>query len=411
MNSNASSRKFYLLFLVIVTSFALTGCIAALQNAMIERSVANMPQNKFKTEHNLKQNTCRAKTFYGYEDNKIVYFGSCDQDGYGHGKGVIEWQSKKFKVPEDYVKQSAWNDVKDRVYFGNLTNGVPTGSGEFIFSGAMFGSTDFHYQGSIANGVPDGEGTEFFTRSQITGDENKTEGDKKWITIKNRTQPDSVKYKGDWKKGIKHGYGVEYFNFCNRYVGPFVDGKRDGAGTLIIASKETVIKEDLGRTMHTKMKWEKGMSYTGLFKDDKPLSESPMCEIGYATGEIYRGSCKDFKRHGKGIMVGSSGNVLTNGEWEHDHLTKDLPTETVPTDVIAQLYFLVSGGIQRGMKEAAFKNQFQQYNFAFTVIARSIGLIDSCSDPFSEEAYEKYKKLSEIYNKINILKGRLQFKH
>ena len=44
---------------------------------------------------------------------------------------------------------------------------------------------------------------------------------------------DIYHYCGEWKDGYKHGKGVEYSKSFGVFKGIFVDGKRNGKGTLI----------------------------------------------------------------------------------------------------------------------------------------------------------------------------------
>ena len=379
-------------------------------------SCAGMFTHPFIKKHKLVEAKCKTKPFWGYEnglsDKGVKFWGTCDKDGYAHGKGLLNWGKTPLKMGKKeqkygdqvYIIDAMVQPPGNRSYFGDWEHGIPNGEGTIDYMGSL----NFNYKGQIVNGKPHGIGeTYFLSFDDVEPDKKEQLNEKTIVTIKNPISAGHVKYKGEWVNGEKNGYGVQYSNFCHRYIGPFRDGLPDGIGTFIMASTETIIQEDRGSTMHSEIKWEKGMSYTGLYKDGKPAPISPTCEIVYTNNTVYRGSCKGTSRHGKGVMS-ENGKVIENGKWENDKIVEKYEIKEVPVNPLEQIYYLAKGGLQRDIQEMAFKAQFQRYNFAFTVVARSIGLIDSCSDPFNDDAYEKYKAISDMYQKINDLKSEIK---
>ncbi len=45
------------------------------------------------------------------------------------------------------------------------------------------------------------------------------------------TEPNGIKYEGEWKEGIPHGKGTKTFPDGRKYVGEWMDGRPNGQGT------------------------------------------------------------------------------------------------------------------------------------------------------------------------------------
>ena len=79
-------------------------------------------------------------------------------------------------------------------------------------------------------------------------------------------------YIGQWKNGLRHGKGTEYYsNGKIKYEGDYINDKREGNGKYI---------------------WEDGEYYIGQFKNGL--------------------------RHGKGTMYYSNGEIKSEGDWIND---------------------------------------------------------------------------------------------
>ena len=108
---------------------------------------------------------------------------------------------------------------------------------------------------------------------------------------------DGTKYKGNWKNGKEHGYGVLNYHNDAKFSGYFVEGKRNGEGTAIDAA---------------------GNRYNGQWKNDK---EDGFGMLHCTDGTKYEGEWKEGKEHGKGKIVYPDGTIL-HGQWVDGELTK-----------------------------------------------------------------------------------------
>ena len=84
------------------------------------------------------------------------------------------------------------------------------------------------------------------------------------------TFPNGNRYLGEWKDGLRHGYGTYTWPNGSKYIGEFKDDKRDGQATYT---------------------YDDGSNYIGEFKDDK--------------------------RHGQGTIYSRDGSLVTQGIWEN----------------------------------------------------------------------------------------------
>ena len=87
-----------------------------------------------------------------------------------------------------------------------------------------------------------------------------------------------VIYKGHWKDDLPHGDGHEIFGAGNsHYEGEFVQGRKEGFGVYY---------------------WNKREFYSGVFKNNKMEGNGEY----YSKEFTYKGSFKDGKKHGSGIL-------------------------------------------------------------------------------------------------------------
>jgi hypothetical protein len=107
-------------------------------------------------------------------------------------------------------------------------------------------------------------------------------------------------YIGGKKDGKKHGNGIMYYNSGSIYKGNWVNGYRDGIGTILFSPSNN--------------------KYVGEWKNDKANGKG---KLEYKNGDFYEGGYKDNKKHGKGYMMGLGGTKLVyKGEWEEDGFIK-----------------------------------------------------------------------------------------
>ena len=97
-------------------------------------------------------------------------------------------------------------------------------------------------------------------------------------------------YIGQWKNGLKEGYGVLAWPDGSRYEGSFLNDKANGVGKLTHAE---------------------GDIYEGHWSDDKANGQGTYL---YADGRIYKGNWSNDKQHGRGIEIWPDG-VKYQGEF------------------------------------------------------------------------------------------------
>ncbi|MEK9724052.1 MAG: hypothetical protein VW405_11305 [Rhodospirillaceae bacterium] len=104
-------------------------------------------------------------------------------------------------------------------------------------------------------------------------------------------------YKGDYRRGRRHGQGVYLFPDGSRYSGGFVNGQRHGRGV---------------RT------WPNGDRFEGGFRNGR--RDGPGV-IDYADGQRYEGPYADGKPHGDGTCYTPARGTWPC-RWEHGKLIR-----------------------------------------------------------------------------------------
>lgn len=110
------------------------------------------------------------------------------------------------------------------------------------------------------------------------------------------------KYTGDWKDGLKHGYGVLIYANGNKYEGDWVEGKREGRGVYWVQDKKK-------KKMATK-KLRK--QFAGEWANDK---RHGLGTFFHEDGGRYEGFWVNNKREGDGRMVYGSDRSVYEGQW------------------------------------------------------------------------------------------------
>jgi len=157
---------------------------------------------------------------------------------------------------------------------------------------------DGYYVGETKNGLMHGKGTRYWFDN-----EKKWEGD--WVNGVACGHivvsfGDLVIYDGQMENGLPNGEGtLLYPNTGERYVGHFVDYRRDGFGKLYTSEGLPV--------------------YEGEWKNDKQHGQGKSFLGGVCR---YDGQWKDGKKSGKGTEFDAKGNVLFQGNWENGNKCK-----------------------------------------------------------------------------------------
>ena len=123
------------------------------------------------------------------KDGESVSWSGSVVDGKGHGKGVVQW----------------------------FTNHVPTTK----------------YEGELKAGLSDGHGSAIGNGMSFEGDWLKGQLLSKAVTI---TYSDGNWYKGEFRDGLKDGFGEEMIQGGQKYVGQFKNDRFNGRGELTLQS-------------------------------------------------------------------------------------------------------------------------------------------------------------------------------
>ncbi len=182
------------------------------------------------------------------------------------------------------IWKSRRNLHSDRVYVGEVSNGVPNGQGTWTHpNGAK-------YVGEWKDGKVHGNGSiSIFDGSKYVGEFK----DGKMHGQGTMTSRNGEKYVGEFKDGDKNGQGTFTYSYGEKYVGEFKDGKENGQGTTT---------------------WPNGQKYVGAYKDGKYNGQGTYT---WLNGQKYVGAWKDDKRNGQGTMTFAGGDVW-RGLWKDD---------------------------------------------------------------------------------------------
>jgi len=107
-------------------------------------------------------------------------------------------------------------------------------------------------------------------------------------------------YKGAWKKGLFHGYGILKYNSKSTYQGNFKFGSKHGYGEINSAS---------------------GFKYAGEWKNGHQTGSA---KIFYKNGDCYEGFVKSGIRSGFGELHEKSSQRVFKGNWENGILTGEV---------------------------------------------------------------------------------------
>lgn len=105
------------------------------------------------------------------------------------------------------------------------------------------------------------------------------------------------KYTGEWKDGVKHGYGVLIYANGNKFEGDWREGKREGRGVYWVNDKK-------------KKKLRK--QYAGEWANDQ---RHGLGTFFHEDGGRFEGFWANNKREGDGRMVYGADRSVYEGQW------------------------------------------------------------------------------------------------
>jgi hypothetical protein len=272
------------------------------------------------------------KDGYGIEISKTfdIYIGEF-KNNLKSGHGIFFYNKPDSKYEGGFYMNKKHGKGKDTFadkscYDGIYLNGMRTGEGMLTFPNGNF------MKGEFLNGKLEGEGKEKNTNYRYKG--NFRSGIKHGYGI--IVYDDGNMYKGDFCEGKKHGKGEFRYSDGTIYVGDFFENKRQGEGRLEIISKNSKIKSKNLDNHHTistytgeflndcfdgkgvlviKNKW----TYKGEFKMGMKHGYGILT---YENKDEYRGYFENDSKSGKGEMYYKDRDTLVSGVWKEDKIIK-----------------------------------------------------------------------------------------
>ena len=172
-------------------------------------------------------------------------------------------------------------------YKGEISKGIPNGSGTLIYSKD---NMIYTYIGSFINGKKEGKG-------------NLSSKDNLYI------------YEGNWKEDKKNGQG-QLLDHGIQYTGNFVDDIYNGYGCLICKSGDVYEGEFIKGLLYGMghLNYNNGDIYVGNFEQSFPNGKG---QLTYKNGDIYNGDFRNGKKSGKGFLMRKNGEKY-DGIFESD---------------------------------------------------------------------------------------------
>jgi len=260
-------------------------------------------ENPFGFKFSPSVTKCFAQTV---TDDQIVFFSGNEykgemKEGIIHGTGTYKWKDTGAIYAGTFqwgnltgVGKISWPDGS--IYEGSVQNGVRNGKGKFF----SVGSNKFVYDGEWSNGVFHGYGVCYFGEF---GCEYRYEG---YFVQGQREGKGTMYYasgniyEGDWHEGKRHGKGkFTWKENGSYYVGEFVNGEMSGKGEIIYAFSAQA----------PSVQFVQANRYLGDFRDSL---RNGVGTFYYANGAVYKGDWLENKKHGYGTFTSRDGRVYTS---------------------------------------------------------------------------------------------------
>ena len=122
-------------------------------------------------------------------------------------------------------------------------------------------------------------------------------------------------YTGQFRKNLRHGYGILIHSQFGKYAGDFVDDKKHGSGTLILSDATSYHGGFANGNFHGKgtLCERNGAVYVGEWKsglrDGEGMETTP-------NGRVYKGHFLHGMREGNGTLLErTGGKIIYTGDW------------------------------------------------------------------------------------------------
>ncbi|CAN8234130.1 unnamed protein product [Cochlearia groenlandica] len=175
-------------------------------------------------------------------------------------------------------------------------------------SGVYYYSVNGRYEGDWINGRYDGYGIECWSKGS--------------------------KYKGQYKKGLRHGYGVYWFYTGDSYSGEWFNGQSHGFGMQTCADGSSYVGQFKFGVKHGlgSYHFRNGDKYAGEYFGDKIHGFGVYY---FANGHYYEGAWHEGRKQGYGTYGFRTGDSKC-GQWDNGILVNRLSLETHPVHKAVQ---------------------------------------------------------------------------
>ncbi|RZC33720.1 radial spoke head 10 -like B-like [Asbolus verrucosus] len=215
-----------------------------------------------------------------------------------NGKGKYVWANGTvYEVTVSHQRGLSRALSNCSLFKGNFVDGFPTGQGEMTLPDLS------NYKGGFNQGLFEGDGflnivsTPTFYSGQWKHGMKHGQG---WLLY----GPGDW-YEGGWRNDLKEGFGVRQYKSGAKYRGFWQNGKYDGEGIMIWENSDYYKGGWSGGAMHGDGEYIWKAFYNKAF--------------AFPIQNIYRGSWKNGKRCGEGIMhFGGDSGARLKGTWDQD---------------------------------------------------------------------------------------------
>ncbi|KAK8794601.1 hypothetical protein WA158_001582 [Blastocystis sp. Blastoise] len=135
----------------------------------------------------------------------------------------------------------------------------------------------------------------------------------------NNERKNNLVYEGQFKEGMKNGYGTEYLEDGTKYIGDFVNDKREGNGCYVYldgSKLKCIMKNGEAEGKGTIINNDGTIRYEGEFKHGLPEGKGTYY---LQSGGIYTGDMKNGKMEGHGSLT-LQGISTYEGEFEDNKM-------------------------------------------------------------------------------------------
>eukprot|EP00210_Caulerpa_lentillifera_P000373 g366.t1 len=286
------------------------------------------------------------KTIHTLIKSAIVHYeGAKSKTGLPHGFGVAifvnhchydgAWKNGSMHG------QGTLTFLDGITYFGQMHNNSITGKGIYTWPNGV-------YEGEVEDGVPHGVGRMFSKLNGVEykGEwlHGKRHGIGRLIIESSKHQ---IIYNGQWYNDYQQGKGTINYPSGNRYEGQWVQGEKNGFGKMQwLDRNEEYEGEWRGNTMHGRGEYtwfiqgldtntssndpflKRHNKYIGEFVEGK---KEGFGRLFYGDGAIYEGEFFQDEKHGLGLYLTVSGEIY-KGEFINDRMTKSSILKTIPME-------------------------------------------------------------------------------